>query len=160
MAAPVPFTHEITVRWADCDPAQIAYTGRIPEFALEAIDAWWEAVTGQDWYRMNVDHDIGVPFVHLSLDFRRTVTPRYKLVCEVTLLKVGDSSVRFRVTGNQGGQLCFEGEFVEVFVKAGAHAKMPAPPGIKETLLDRLSVEKFAAATNLDDKPKTTAGAK
>jgi hypothetical protein len=32
------FTHAIRVGWADCDPARIAYTGRIPYFALEAID--------------------------------------------------------------------------------------------------------------------------
>ncbi|MEX0343374.1 MAG: acyl-CoA thioesterase [Rhizobiaceae bacterium] len=157
MAAPIPFIHEITVRWSDCDPAQIVYTGRIPNFALEAIDAWWEAVTGEDWYRMNVDRDIGAPFVHLSLDFRKTLTPRHKLVCEVILLRVGDSSVRFRVHGYQDGQLCFEGEFVEVFVRADAHVKMAAPEEIRETLLNRLSAEKSAAASDMGGKRKPTA---
>ena len=37
------FTHEIRVGWGDCDPARIAYTGHIPGWALQAIDAWWEA---------------------------------------------------------------------------------------------------------------------
>jgi len=36
------FIHRIRVRWADCDPASIAYAGQIPRFALEAIEAWWE----------------------------------------------------------------------------------------------------------------------
>ena len=31
--------HVIRVTWGDCDPARIAYTGRLPVFALEAIDA-------------------------------------------------------------------------------------------------------------------------
>ncbi len=44
------FTHTIHVRWSDCNPAKIAFTGRIPYFALEAIDAWWECVVGDDWY--------------------------------------------------------------------------------------------------------------
>ena len=46
------FVHAIRVGWADCDPARIAFTGRIPYFALEAIDAWWEHTVGLDWYRL------------------------------------------------------------------------------------------------------------
>lgn len=141
MAAPIPFIHEITVRWADCDPARIAYTGRIPDFALEAIDAWWEAVIGHGWYSLNVDRGTGAPFVHLSLDFRAPVTPRHKLVCAVELLKVGKTSVRFRVTGQQDNQVCFEGEFVEVLVRAEEHGKVDAPNWIREKLLARLETE-------------------
>ena len=128
------FTHVIHVRWSDCDPAKIAYTGRIPYFALEAIDAWWEAHVGDDWFRMNVDKDVGTPFVHLSVDFTSPVTPRHRLVCEVRLVKLGESSVRFAVRGLQDGILCFEGEFVEVFVAAEAHRKIPVPAHIRPIL--------------------------
>ncbi len=138
-AAPKPFFHEIRVSWADCDPARIAYTGRIPYFALEAIDCWWEAHIGDDWFRMNVDKDIGTPFVHLSIDFRSPVTPREKLVCEVRLIRLGESSVRFAVEGRQGERLCFEGEFVEVIVEAAAHKKTTVPPDYRQKLAGMLS---------------------
>lgn len=128
------YFHEIKVRWSDCDPAKIAYTGRIPYFALEAIDSWWEHFVGQDWFRMNVDKDIGTPFVHLSVDFRSPVTPRHPLVCQVDLIRLGSSSVRFRVTGRQDGTICFEGEFVEVFVAAEAHEKIAVPDDIRPKL--------------------------
>ncbi len=128
------FFHEITVRWSDCDPAKIAYTGRIPYFALEAIDNWWEHHVGFDWFRMNVDRDIGTPFVHLSVDFRSPVTPRNLLVCQVELIRLGGSSVRFKVTGRQEDTICFEGEFVEVFVAAEAHVKIAVPEDIRPKL--------------------------
>ena len=128
------FTHEIRVRWYDCDPARIAFTGRIPYFALESIDAWWEATVGEDWYRLNIDHDIGTPFVHLSVDFRKPVTPRHILVCTVRLLKVGNSSVRFSVKGHQDGDLCFEGEFVEAFVDSGIHRKRDIPDNFRKIM--------------------------
>ncbi len=128
------FTHEITVRWADCDPARIAFTGRIPYFALEAIDAWWQAHVGQDWYVMNIDRDIGSPFVHMSLDFSAPVTPRHKLICSVRLIRLGESSVRFRVEGRQAATLCFAGEFVEVFVAAAEHRKIAIPTVIREKI--------------------------
>lgn len=128
------FSHDIRVRWADCDPAKIAYTGRIPCFALEAIDAWWEHNFGDDWFAMNVDRDRGVPFVHLSVDFKAPVTPRHVLECAVRVLKAGESSVRFSVVGRQDGTVCFEGEFVEVFVVASTFRKMPFPEPMRDRL--------------------------
>lgn len=125
------FRHRIHVRWADCDPALIAYTGRIPNFALEAIDAWWQAHVGDGWYELNLDRNVGTPFVHMSLDFRAPVTPRHVLCCEVRLLKLGESSVRFRVAGFQDDTLCFEGEFVCVFVEAKSFRKQAAPADIR-----------------------------
>ena len=128
------FTHAITVRWADCDPARIAYTGRIPYFALEAIDAWWNIHTGFDWYRGNIDRNVGTPFVHMSIDFRSPVTPRHTLICEVRLIRLGESSVRFAVAGKQDGILCFEGEFVEVFVAADILKKIRVPEDMRPKL--------------------------
>jgi acyl-CoA thioesterase FadM len=112
--------HRIQVRWGDCDPAAIAYTGRIPGWALEAIEAWWEHHTGLDWYRINLDRKVGTPFVHMRMDFRSPVTPRHLLECEVALKKLGSRSITHTVRGRQGGVLCFEGEFVAAFVVAGA----------------------------------------
>src|SRR5271166_435143 len=67
---PAPFVHRIRVRWGDCDPAKIAYTGNIPAWALEAIESWWEHHAGVDWYRINLDRNVGTPFVHMKMDFR------------------------------------------------------------------------------------------
>ena len=119
------FVHEIRVGWADCDPARIAFTGNVVGFALRAIDAWWEATTGADWFRLNLDRDIGTPFVHLSVDFRSPVTPRHPLLCEVRLTKFSGRSVRLSVRGLQDDKLCFEGHFVEALVRASDFGKAP-----------------------------------
>jgi 4-hydroxybenzoyl-CoA thioesterase len=124
------YLHTIDVRWSDCDPARIAYTGRIPCFALEAIDAWWVDKVGRDWYRLNVDCKVGTPFVHLRMDFRAPVTPRHPLLCEVALTKLGRRSVTFRVVGRQNGEICFEGDFVSVFVIADEFTPISAPSEI------------------------------
>lgn len=133
-AETVDFTHPVTVRWSDCDPAKIVYTGRIPCFALEAIDAWWDRHTGYDWYRINIDRHVGTPFVHLSMDFRSPITPRHPLMCEVRLLRLGETSVRFGVRGSQDGVLRFEGKFVQVFVDPECFGKISAPDDIRPKL--------------------------
>lgn len=126
------FEHEIRVGWGDCDPARIAYTARLPAFALEAIDAWWEHhLDGDGWFQMELDRGVGTPFVHLDLDFRAPVTPRHRLRCRVWPKRLGQTSVTFRVEGWQGGTLCFEGDFTSVFMVAGQFAKAPPPAEIR-----------------------------
>ncbi len=132
--ATIPFVHRIRVGWADCDPAQIAYTGRIPNFALEAIDAWWEDSAGIDWYRMNLDKNVGTPFVHMDLDFLSPITPRTSLDCEVRLKKLGDTSITFQVIGRQGAVTCFSGNFVSVFVVSDQFEKRRVPDDFRSII--------------------------
>ena len=132
-AEPPNFTHQIRVGWGDCDPARIAYTGRLPWFALEAIDAWWECNLGGDgWFQMELDRGTGTPFVHMSIDFRSPVTPRHRLICEAWPCKLGSSSIAFRVNARQDGQLCFEGKFVCVFIAPETFTSKPAPQDIRD----------------------------
>jgi acyl-CoA thioesterase FadM len=83
---------------------------------------------------MNLDRGVGTPFVHMTIDFRRPVTPRHRLACEVRLLRLGGSSVRLGVRARQDGELCFEGEFVEALVRASDHEKFEIPEDIMAKL--------------------------
>lgn len=122
------FVHEIRVGWGDCDPARIAYTGHLPGFALQAIDAWWEhQLDGDGWYQMELDRGTGTPFVHMSIDFRSPVKPRHRLACSVWPVALGQKSVTFRVEARQDGTLCFEGKFVCVFIEPSDFSAKPAP---------------------------------
>ncbi len=130
-APPPPFVHRCRVTWADCDVAQIAYTGRLPNFALDAIDAFWDATVGVDWYRMNLDYGIGTPFVRLAMDLHSPVTPRAPLDCAVAVARLGRSSIGFQVLGRQRERHCFTGDFVCVFVDATSFEKLEIPPAIR-----------------------------
>jgi 4-hydroxybenzoyl-CoA thioesterase len=101
------YHHEIRVTWGDCDPAQIVYTARIPWFALDAINAWWEDTLGDGWFQLELDRGVGTPFVHMSLDFIAPITPRHRLICKVWPARLGKTSIDFRVDGMQGDTQCF-----------------------------------------------------
>lgn len=126
------FVHPINVTWADCDPARIAYTARLPYFALDAINAWWEAhLDGDGWFQMEIDRNVGTPFVSLSMEFRSPVTPRHTLMCETFPTKLGHKSITFAVKGTQNGLLCFEGSFTCVFIIADQFKSQPVPPDFR-----------------------------
>lgn len=127
-----PFEYPINVTWGDCDPARIAYTARLPAFALEAINGWWEAhLDGDGWYQMELDRNVGTPFVKLAMEFFSPVTPRHTLMCEVFPTRLGDKSITFTVKGRQDGTLCFEGSYTCVFIIADQFKSQSAPADLR-----------------------------
>ena len=132
--APGPFVHNITVGWGDCDPAQIAYTANIPTWSLQAIEAWYKACLGVDWYAINLDNGIGTPFVHLDFDMVSPVTPRAVLACKVYVRRIGRSSLAHRVESFQDGVLCFTGQTVAAFVDASRMKPVSIPPNMRASI--------------------------
>ncbi|MEZ5932096.1 MAG: acyl-CoA thioesterase [Alphaproteobacteria bacterium] len=145
------FEHEIKVAWGDCDPANIVYTARIPWFALDAINAWWEYHGGAGWYQMELDQNVGTPFVSMSMTFRAPVTPRHRLICSVWPNRLGRTSVGFHVDGRQDGRLCFEGDFVSVFTVANKFEKSPPPERLRDLVETHLVTDTQHNAGSLDD---------
>jgi 4-hydroxybenzoyl-CoA thioesterase len=130
-----PFVHPINVTWGDCDPARIAYTARLPYFALDAINGWWEHhFDGMGWFQMEIDRNVGTPFVKLEMEFRSPVTPRHTLMCETFPTRLGDKSITFRVRGSQDGTLCFEGSFTCVFTIADEFRSQSAPEHFRRVI--------------------------
>lgn len=133
-----PYVHEIRVAWGDCDPARIVYTARIPGFALDAINGWWEDRLGDGWFQMEMDRGVGTPFVSMALDFRHPITPRHRLMCTVQPVRLGETSISFEVVGRQDGVTCFEGRFTCVFVEAAAFSKRRPPDDIRALVVAHL----------------------
>ncbi len=130
-----PFVHPINVTWGDCDPARIAYTARLPYFALDAINAWWEHhFDGMGWFQMEIDNNIGTPFVNLAMDFRSPVTPRHMLMCETYPTRLGNKSITFGMKAYQNEVLCFEGSFTCVFTIADAFRSQSAPEALRRVI--------------------------
>ena len=125
--------HRQNISWGDCDPARIAYTGRLSWFALDAINSWWEAkLDGDGWFQMEIDRNVGTPFVRLEMDFLNPVTPRHELVCHVWPVQLGNTSVAFRVDGEQDDKLCFSTRTVSVFIVANTFTKQSPPEELRQ----------------------------
>lgn len=141
--------HKVGISWGDCDPAKIAYTGRLPWFALDAINSWWKTqLDGDGWYQMEIDRNVGTPFVRLEMDFHSPVTPRYDLICHVWPVHLGDTSIAFRVDGEQNNKLCFSTRTVSVFIVADTFSKQPPPEDLRKIIERELLLSHTGKASN------------
>ena len=124
-----PYVHRYRLGFSDTDAAGIAFTGRFPNFALDAIEGWFRDRLGTDWFRLNTEEGTGTPFVHVSMDLRAPLTPRDVLLTTVRLPKAGRSSLEFTVVGHAEADQrhCFDGRFVCVFADHGIGRSRPIP---------------------------------
>ena len=113
----IPFSVRRRINWGDTDTAEIAYTGKFSEFAIDAVEVWYEAVLGQTWYQMKRDN-LGNPAVSLKFDFHSplVVGDRFDTVVEIE--KLGRTSITHRITMTKvGGPLVCTGGFTAALVR-------------------------------------------
>lgn len=136
---PEPYRYTYHVGFGDCDPAGIAYTGALVNAALRAIDRFLSDITdGRGWYAMSVQLGIGMPFVHLDVDFAIPVRGDADLEFTVTVTQLGQTSLGFQVMGWQRSENCFRLNSVNVFISR-MEGKQPLPAWLRTALEPHLS---------------------
>ncbi len=131
------FAHRRRVTWSDTDTAQIAYTVRILDYAMDAIEAWWEEVLGVSWYDMVVEREVGGPWVHFDADISAPVTPKDTLESRVFVEKVGTTSLSFRVEGARtDGVRTYLAHLTTVFVDRPTWKPIPIPEDLLGSILE------------------------
>lgn len=129
-----PLITKISVGWGDCDPAQIAYTARIPEWALKSIEDWYSHCLHSNWYGTTLQLGIGMPFVSLGCDFLVPVTPEHPLEVAVFVSRIGNTSLSHWVDGFQNERLCFTAKTTAVFVHASTMAPISIPDNMRRNI--------------------------
>lgn len=126
---PAPYVQQRKVRFGHTDGARIAYTVRFFDYALEAIEGWFEEVLTVGWLPLNTVHGIGTPFVHVDMDIASPLTAGDTAVLTVLVREAGRSSLRFAVTASrEDGTRVFAGDWVCVFTDAETLRPLPIPP--------------------------------
>jgi acyl-CoA thioesterase FadM len=129
------YLFERKVFFGDCDLLGIAFTGRIPNFVLEAIESFWEEVlSGDGWLFLLREKNIAMPFVSMNLEFQTPVRAGIDLVCEVQVVHVGESSVGLKTIARQGSLQCFSCETMSVFRDASTFEKVKISSPIRQRL--------------------------
>ncbi|MGQ9370450.1 acyl-CoA thioesterase [Azospirillum sp. ST 5-10] len=134
---PAPYVHRRKVRFGHTDAARIAYTVRLFDYAIEAIEGWFDEVLANGWYHLNTACNVGSPFVHAELDMTAPLVPGDTVETTVLVEDTGRSTVRFRVQGRRGdGVAAFAGVWVCSFVDTEAMRAIAIPEPLARRIAD------------------------
>ena len=91
------FSYERRVRFADVDAARMVFFARFCEYCHEALEALFAMLDG-GYQHLTMVRDVGIPTVHIAVDYRAPLRYGDVAAIEVDVLKVGNSSITFRHT--------------------------------------------------------------
>lgn len=136
-----PYVYHRRIHWSHTDAAQIVYTVRFFDYVMEAIEGWFHEVVGVDWYRLNLDMNLGTPFVHVDMDFRAPLTPRHDLQVTVWVERLGDKSLSFKAIGRRSDEVVsFEARFTCCMVDNRTMQPVTVPEPMREAIRGYITV--------------------
>jgi 4-hydroxybenzoyl-CoA thioesterase len=133
--ATLPFTVQRRIAWGECDPARIGYTPRTADYAVEAVEAWYETVLGVSWVELADRYDLDAPFVYIDCDYLRPLLASQIIHLQVLVTSAEQSSISFAVIGESSdGAPCFIARLVGCFVERNRVASIPIPPEFRQRI--------------------------
>lgn len=132
----LPFVVRRRVRWADCDPAGVVYTGKFVEYMLAAVNLFYANLSDLRYGEFSAEHEVGTPCRGLEVDFRGALWPEDEFLIRVGVGEVRQSSFDMRLDAyQQSGREIFCARFTPICIpRNGERKSVPIPPGYREAL--------------------------
>jgi 4-hydroxybenzoyl-CoA thioesterase len=121
------FRVSLPVRFADCDPAGIAYFPRLLALVDAAIEDWTAHVLGVDRQGLHAGMRLGLPTVMLESAFLSPARLGDLLDFEVGVTRLGTTSVGLAVTAAVAERPCLEARLVQVLTNLDTMRPSPWP---------------------------------
>ncbi len=125
------FTTEITVRWQHCDPAGMIFTPLYFDMTHEVMEEWFEKGLKLPFNRLHGELKRGVPTVHLEADFMAPSLLNDDLRFELTVAKLGKSSVTLAVKAACGDEHRLDARIVIAQVSLETMRAVPIAPELR-----------------------------
>jgi len=84
----VPFTVRRRVKWSECDPAGVVYTGTFSEYVISTAELFYSSLFGAPPQRMKSAMECGTPTRALAFDFQRSLRPDDEFDMTITVTDV------------------------------------------------------------------------
>jgi len=130
------FRSLLKIRFGDIDHAGIVYYPRFLHYFHVALEEFFGQQLGIDYPILIDEHRIGLPTVHLETDFRRPLRYGDQIDVEVSVLKIGKSSITFGYRVFKPGKKhpLIEGHNVAVCLDMDTFKKRDIPNWLRQRL--------------------------
>ena len=127
-----PFVHSLRVRYAECDVQGVVFNSHYLAYFDVGITELWRAAFGS--YQVMLDRGIDIVVAEAQLRFLASARFDDELTLEVTVTRLGTTSIVTRHLIRRTQQLVVDGSLRHVFVDRRALAKTPIPGWVREGL--------------------------
>lgn len=141
-----PFVVRRRVRWSDCDPAGVVYTGRFTDYVLDAISLFYVELSQGNPAQWRKSLGVDMPCKGMELEFHRALWPEeeFEMRLDVTALREHSYDIRISATQAPGVRI-FSARFSPICIRRDARVRAPIPAALRAALapfvLERASDE-------------------
>lgn len=142
----MPFTSVQKIRFDDVDGAGIVYYPQYFHLCHAAFEDFFDTAAPITYPEMINRQRLGFPTVAIKSDFKAPLSYGDIAVIELSVLKVGTSSVvfRYQIRRRRDGILCLEAEITTVLMNLDTQKPVPIPDEYREIFQRFLSKEPCA----------------
>ena len=130
-----PFRVRIPIRFGDVDHARIVYYPRFFHYFHVAFEEFFFARLARRYVDVIERGKLGFPAVRAEAEFRAPLRFGQTLTMEVSVARIGKSSVAFRYVGRRGKRVAVAGEVTCVCVDMRTFRSRPVPAALRRELL-------------------------
>ncbi len=131
----MPFTIEITVRFAHVDAAGIVFYPRYLEMVNETVERWFEEALGVSFRELHLKRRHGTPTKHIAVDFLKPSRLGDKLTFSLRVAKIGRSSFDLEIDCACGGEARFKAAITLVYTAVDPLAPAPLPDDLRQSMM-------------------------
>lgn len=95
------------IRFSHCDPAGIVYFVNFFDMVSGAVEDWFDDAVGFKFNEMHLKERVGFPIVNTGCEFFRPCHLGDVLTLELSIAKLGRSSIEFSIKGRVGDEQKF-----------------------------------------------------
>jgi acyl-CoA thioester hydrolase len=127
-----PFSHQLRVRYAECDPQGVVFNAHYLAYFDASITELWRAAFGS--YQAMLDRGVDVVVAEAQVRFRSPARFDEQLTLEIAVANLGNTSITSGHRITRDGDLIVEGTLRHVLVDRKTLKKTPIPDWIREQL--------------------------
>ena len=128
------FTAQRLIRFSHCDPAGIVYFVNFFDMIGGAVEDWFREAVGLPFQEMHLERRVGFPIVNTGCEFARPCHLGDTLLLELSIARLGRSSIEFQVEGRVGEEKKFRARHRVAMVSLETFKSIPIPDDMREKM--------------------------
>ena len=130
-----PLVVKRRVRWADCDPAGVVYTGKFSDYLLGAVNLFFNDIGGGNYMAWVRSLGVDTPCKGLDLVFHGALWPEdeFEMRCSVARIRTHSYDIAVEAAQNPGRRI-FSGRFSPICISREVRRGIAIPDAYRSAL--------------------------